>query len=179
MTDFNKRWRRHLKAGFAVTLGDEFQCLLASPEPIWEIAHFIRYRFPEADWVVACGRGGLTTRLHPNALAPELDGPCFHLAREALEFAKRQRLVFAFRGFDDNRLAGLAAYYSALYWSWTRRQRRAANDWRVYWDPVEASLKPTALKKLHPSSISHLRRRMAWALVREGDKVFRELLNQR
>ncbi|MGH7699791.1 MAG: SatD family protein [Gemmatimonadales bacterium] len=168
-------WRPVVAARFAVTLGDELQVLLTGTPPVWDIAHAIRRLFPEVDWTVACGRGPLTTPLHDGATAPELDGPCFHEARTALQRAKADRLLFAFGGFDDPRLDGAAAYYSALYWSWTARQRREATRWR--WTvPAGRSLTPEARAKIHPSAISHLRRRMAWPLVEAGDRMFRALL---
>src|SRR5918996_5004415 len=125
-----KPWRPFIAARFAVTLGDELQVLLTGARPAWDIAHAIRRLFHEVDWTVVCGRGTLTTPPHAGATAPELDGPCFHEARTALERAKRERLLFAFGGFDEPRLDGCAAYYSALYWSWTKRQRLAVNDFR-------------------------------------------------
>src|SRR5207244_3433246 len=103
-------------AGVAVTLGDELQCLPPTPQPVWDVAHDLRARLPTVDWVVACGRGPITTPLAPTA--PEIDGPCFHEARAAMDSAKHERLVFAFGGFTAA-LEPLASYYSALYWSWT------------------------------------------------------------
>src|ERR1041384_7484209 len=72
MKDLNRRYRRVLVARFAVTLGDELQCLLPSAQPVWEIAHQLRARLPSVDWVVACGRGTITTPLAPHP--PEMDG---------------------------------------------------------------------------------------------------------
>src|SRR2546425_409064 len=54
--DLNQRYRRVLAARFAVTLGDELQCLLPTPQPVWDVAHDLRARLPTVDWVVACGR---------------------------------------------------------------------------------------------------------------------------
>ena len=168
--ELNRTYRHDLAAGFGITQGDELQCLLVSSQRVWEIAHAIRYRFADADWVVGCGRGTVTTSLAAGKLtAPEVDGPCFHAARAAVETAKRERLLFAFQGFGDadRMLAGFAGYYSALYWSWTGRQRQAAMSWRF----------PSAARpKVVPSALSHLRRRMAWPLVEDGDKMFRALL---
>src|SRR6266496_2808026 len=164
----NRGYARVLAARFAVTLGDELQCLLPGPEPVWEIAHQIRARLPAVDWVVACGLGPISTPLAPTA--PEIDGPCFHEARAALDRAKRLRLVFAFGGFTAT-LEPLASYYSALYWSWTPRQRRTATLLRVG-DPAAAA----ARLDVDRSAISHLARRMAWPLVAAGDKMFRALL---
>jgi SatD family (SatD) len=166
--DLNRRYRRVLAARFAVTLGDELQCLLPTSQPVWELAHDLRARLAAVDWVVACGRGPITTPLAPTA--PEMDGPCFHEARAAMDRAKRQRQVFAFGGFAPA-LEPLASYYSALYWSWTPRQRRAAILLRLG-DPATAATR----LGVDRSAISHLARRMAWPLVAAGDKMFRALL---
>lgn len=166
--ELNRRFARVLAARFAVTLGDELQGLFPTAAPVWEIAHHIRARLAQVDWVVACGRGPITTPLAPTA--PEIDGPCFHEARAAMERAKRERLVFAFGGFAPA-LEPLASYYSALYWSWTPRQRRAATLLRV-----GSAAAAAAALGVDRSAVSHLARRMAWPLVATGDKMFRALL---
>jgi SatD family protein len=172
-SDFNHRYAAALAARFAVTLGDELQALFKTAAPVWDVSHRLRLTFPEVDWVVACGRGALSTPIWRGATAPELDGPCFHAARQALDHAKRHRLVFALEGFEQP-LAACADYYSALYWGWTRRQRVVAAAQRVW---QGARLDDLAQRlKVGPSAISHLRRRMAWPLVAAGDTVFRELL---
>src|SRR5258708_10886405 len=130
----NQRYRKALAARFDVTLGDELQCLLADARTIWEISHYIRYQFPEVDWIVACGRGPITTALMPGITAPKVDGPCFHAARAALEAAKRDRQVLTLSGFPAEHVPAFAAYYSGLYWSWTARQRALANKWRAWGD---------------------------------------------
>src|SRR5881628_2642105 len=73
--DLNQRYRRVLAARFAVTLGDELQGLLATPQPVWDLAHDVRARLPTVDWVVACGRGPITTPLAPTAPAFTKPGP--------------------------------------------------------------------------------------------------------
>src|SRR5215472_6511913 len=164
LPDWNRRWRPHLAARSALTLGDEVQALLTTPAAVWEISNAIRHALPQVDWVIGCGRGAISTPLARTA--PEVDGPCFHAARAALDQAKRQRLLLAFGGFPPA-LNALSAYYSALHWSWTPRQRRAAIEWRAGATPRRGA---------DPSATSHLRRRMAWPLVVEGDRMLRELL---
>src|ERR1041385_4998206 len=115
MKDLNRRYRRVLVARFAVTLGDELQCLLPSAQPVWEIAHQLRARLPSVDWVVACGRGTITTPLAPTA--PERRGPCCQEPRAAGGRARRARRVGVLGGSAPG-LEPLASYYSALYWSW-------------------------------------------------------------
>src|SRR3989441_6615027 len=116
--DLNRRYRRVLAARFAVTLGDELQCLLPTPQPVWELAHDLRARLPSVDWVVACGRGPITTPLAPTA--PEMDGPGFHEARAAMDRAKRRRQVFAFGGLAPAP-EPLGACYASLDRGWTPR----------------------------------------------------------
>lgn len=172
VAELNDRWRQEAEARFAVTMGDEIQGLLRDGRAVWPITHWIRSRFPHTHWVVAWGCGAITTPLWPDAAAPELDGPCFHRAREALGRAKDQRRVLAFGGFD-RWLDDLAGYYSALYWSWTERQRQAAALLRVT-TPVEAATRLGVSR----SAVSHLGRRMAWPSVQAGDSLVRDLLER-
>ncbi|HET7790404.1 MAG TPA: SatD family protein [Gemmatimonadales bacterium] len=173
----NRRWRAHLAARFAVTLGDELQALFLPGAPLWDITHLLRARFADVHWVIACGRGPISTPLAPTA--PEVDGPCFHQARRALNDAKQRRLVYAFGGFDP-RVEGCAAYYSALYWGWTAKQRQAALWWRCApgRGPFQVDL-GRRVERMQPSAVSHMRRRMAWPLVERGDRMFRDLLEVR
>lgn len=177
--ELNARHRSALAARFALTLGDELQGLLLSAGPVWEIADALRARSLEVDWVIACGRGAITTALGgARPRAPEVDGPSFHQARAALEVAKRQRVLFGFAGFGaaDSALNAFAAYYSALYWSWTPRQRRAAILMRAAAAGAHTLERVAERLRVDRSAVSHLRRRMAWPLVTVGDKMFRALL---
>src|SRR5947199_350702 len=117
--ELNARYRPHLAARFALTLGDELQGLFKTATPVWEVSHRLRLAFPDVDWVVACGRGTLSTPLRRGATAPELDGPCFHAARAALDRAKRHRLVLARDVAHPTRAGmfwGRLALFAAGYW---------------------------------------------------------------
>jgi SatD family protein len=174
VAEFNRRWSKHLVGRFAITGGDQLECLIDDPSLVWEIAHAVRHRFSDVDWIIAAGHGALTTTPRPQATAPELDGPCFHAARAALEIAKTERRVFALAGFGP-RADALAAYYSALYWSWTPRQRRLAGALRGL------GAAPSQLSerlKIHPTAVSHMKRRLAWPLVEAGDTMFRAALQE-
>ena len=160
----NRRWRRALAARFAVTLGDQFEGLLAGPERLWDVLHWLQAELTGVEWVLACGRGRIRTPLARTAA--EVDGPCFHLARAALEEGKRKRLVLAFGGFDPVVIA-MGHYYSALYWSWTARQREVATQLRV----MDRGRLSDRLR-VTPSAVSHVASRIAWRLVAVGDAAF-------
>jgi hypothetical protein len=170
LRDLGKRraWRPAIAAGFAITRGDEIEGLLRDASLVWDIAHWLRSTFADVDWIIVCARGPISTALAETAL--EVDGPCFHAARAALDEAKGRRQVFAFRAFPPA-VDALAVYYSALYWSWTPRQRRQASELRLR----DAAGAPEIESRLnvHPTAISHMKRRMAWPLVAEGDRMLR------
>lgn len=168
LAEVNRRWRRAVAARFAVTLGDQFQGLLTGGEAVWEIVHWLRAELRGSQWVIACGLGPVSTPLA--RFAPEVDGPCFHLAREALEEGKRKRLVLVFGGFDPV-VTALGHYYSALYWSWTARQREVATQLRV----MDRGRLSDRLR-VTPSAVSHVASRIGWRLVEVGDAAFRERL---
>src|SRR5207237_9746637 len=65
--ELNRGYARVLAARFAVTLGDELQCLLPSPGPLWEPAHQIRARLPAVDRILGCGLGPVSPHLPPRA----------------------------------------------------------------------------------------------------------------
>lgn len=169
LTAANRKWRKGIVARFAITLGDQLEGLLAPDAPLWDIVHYLRAEL-DGDWIIACGRGPLSTAPGPSVI--ELDGPCFHEAREALERAKPDRLVLAFGGYDDVANA-FGAYYSALYWTWTARQRQAAALLRT--------MQPAAAAErlgVDRSAISHLTRRISWRQVEAGDQAFRRYLEE-
>lgn len=170
LRSLNRRVGHDIAAGFAIAQGDEVQGLLKDATLVWRITHWLRTAFAEVDWIIACAAGPISTALAPTAV--EVDGPCFHAARDTLEQAKRQRQVLVFSGFDPH-VAGLAAYYSALYWSWTPRQRRMAARFR-FDGPALDNVKDEL--KVHPTAVSHMKRRMAWPLVAEGDRMLRAAL---
>jgi len=168
LKDLNKHraWRPAIAAGFAISGGDELEGLLRDTTHVWEIAHWLRHTLPDVDWIIACARGPISTALATSAL--EVDGPCFHAARAALVEAKKTRQVFIFRGFPPA-VDALAEYYASLYWSWTPRQRRQASAFRL----EHADLALGNRVNVHPTAISHMKRRMAWPLVAAGDSMFR------
>ncbi len=172
LAEANRRWRGRdvLAARFAVTQGDEFQGLLAGAGSLWEVVHGLRAALAGSEWVIACGRGAISTPLA--ATAPEVDGPCFHRAREALAAAKRAGAALALGGFDPAATA-LAAYYSALYRGWTARQREVATQLRV----EQGDRRRLARRlRITPSAVSHVAGRIGWRLVEAGDAALRARL---
>lgn len=166
----NRRWRAGIAARFAIVLGDQFEGLLERTAPVWAIVQFLRAELAGADWVIACSLGPISTALGAGRSAAEVDGPCFHRAREALEAAKPDGRVLVLTGFGAAAEA-LAGYHSALYWSWTARQREVAVLLRIM-EPAGAA----ARLGVDRSAVSHVVRRLRWRVVAAADDTLRRFL---
>jgi hypothetical protein len=89
--NFNNQYKSILAAPADVTLGDEWQVITHQPAKIYEIVEVFQRMF----WVsgielyAGMGIGKLSTSLNNNIR--NLDGPCFHKARIAIEAAKNQK----------------------------------------------------------------------------------------
>lgn len=110
LAELDQRYSSTILSGFVITAGDEFQALLSKaqdlPSIIWDLERSLR----PIDLRIGIGCGTLDTPLRNPALG--MDGPAWHLARDALNFAKSARsLGGVFRGFgdrDDEILSGFA-----------------------------------------------------------------------
>lgn len=117
-------------AGPEITAGDEVQLLLPAGTPFpaaEQAAGFLSWLtgavHPERV-VAGLGAGPLSTALRPRV--GENDGPCFHRAREALAFAKRDGRAAAVRGLDspaEDAINALWRVAADLRAGWTDRQR--------------------------------------------------------
>jgi hypothetical protein len=106
----NRIYKDKIVAKFVITLGDEFQAIIADPQIvpdlIWRIGvendFFVRLGF---------GYGTLTTAVPEYAI--NVDGPALHQARVAIERAKKEKTMGGvFLGFGqtlDTILNGLAS----------------------------------------------------------------------
>jgi len=120
----NLACRDTLASSFVLTLGDEFQGLLNSPDDLhWLLARF-RADLHTAEVRFGIGIGPLETPLEPQALG--MDGPCFHHAREAVERAAARETYVEVSIPDDSGDQGVFDVYAvlsaAIRHRWTRRQ---------------------------------------------------------
>ena len=138
----NETHRTAIASRFVVTLGDEFQGLLNSaaiiPDLLWELEQ----NFQERELRVGIALGALDTPLQQYAI--NIDGPALHLARAAIDQAKKSRaLGGVFKGFGDlddilNGLAGLLWFQRSR---WTTAQRRIASLLRQGMSQTQAAKK--------------------------------------
>jgi DNA-binding CsgD family transcriptional regulator len=119
----NDNPRAGLASRFVLTIGDEFQGLLASPEGLVVILSTLRMAAHPQELRFGLGIGGLATPLQPEAIG--MDGPCFHLARAAIERAEaRGTGIEVNSAAPDPTFDVYAILYAALRAGWTERQRQ-------------------------------------------------------
>ncbi|MGH7636094.1 MAG: SatD family protein [Gemmatimonadaceae bacterium] len=118
MAHVNKRYSKAVRSNFLLTLGDEFQGLLADPGAVPDIVQDVREKLPELRLRMAVSRGVLTTPVKKTALG--MDGPAWHAARDVLEKSRSRRDTAGvgvwFTGFRDDdvvldALAGLLGHH--------------------------------------------------------------------
>lgn len=97
---FNDRYKEILAAPAAVTLGDEWQVITHMPAKIYDIVETFQHMFwsDDIELYAGMGIGSLSTSLVNDIR--NMDGPCFHHARQAVESAKnvtskRNKVYFA------------------------------------------------------------------------------------
>lgn len=115
-----------LAAEFVLTVGDEFQGLLAGAQELDKLLATLRTHAFPAELRLGLGIGGLDTRLEKQALG--MDGPCFHRARQAIERAAARRTPIE----TDSGQAPAAFEIYALMTGymrqrWTTRQRQVVD----------------------------------------------------
>ncbi|MDO9695103.1 MAG: SatD family protein [Candidatus Latescibacteria bacterium] len=149
----NQRFAADLLVPFSISGGDEIQALLTSPAALWEIVEHLDLVTGEPIFRFGCGVGALQTAIA--ARSWEMDGACFHLAREAIERGKLEQRWAAFAGFGapfDGTLDALARSLQVIREDWTERQREALVARKNHESQKETAeamgIDPTTLSKM-------------------------------
>ena len=146
----NETLRDELASDFVVTLGDEFQGLLKSPVAIMRVLIALEARLDGTPMRYGVGWGTLTTNLREQAIG--MDGPCFHMARDAVVVGKHADRWATVSGFgqDDEVMNGLLWLIGAIRGRWTSVQRETVEQVRTACTQREVA----AARGVHESSVS-------------------------
>ena len=169
----NTRMGGRLSSPLALYGGDEVQGLLARPEGCVEIVvELSETIFPER-LVFGLGYGTVSTELSPEVA--QIDGPCFHRARSALEDVRGETWLKAsgFGATTDTALTALFGLMAAIRSRWTEKQQ-------IYVRAARRTSQKLVAEELgvSPSTVSESLRASSFAAVREGEQAARVLLAQ-
>lgn len=120
---------RSIASPFTVTTGDEFQVLLTDATAAVDAAVSASDRFHPVRLRFGVGRGGIETEVNPNQ-AIGMDGPCFHLARTAINSARSDGAWIRVGGWSqelDGQINSLFDLVQCVREDWTDRQAQFAH----------------------------------------------------
>jgi len=162
-----------LAVPFSSSGGDEIQALVSTPGDAWEVlatldsnSWLLQFRF-------TVGVGELSTSLRDRTW--EMDGSCFHRAREAMDDAKREHRWIMFRGMgarSDREVNGVVRALQVIRDGWTQRQRTAI----TYRRHAELQTAAAELMGLDQSTMSKMLKAAHYKEYLEIEDVLRSLL---
>lgn len=162
LEELNRDLGQALARPAVLTAGDEIQALFRVPSEVVTFVRIIKDRLcgsaaPNQDIVFGVGFGVLSTGLLSQATSVEqLDGTCFHRARETLTQAKMRKAWVVFQGFgtvdgfdtvdgfgtvDDRTLTSLFELMGAIRAGWTSKQSLYTVELRSLGKRIEVARK--------------------------------------
>jgi predicted DNA-binding protein YlxM (UPF0122 family) len=174
----NETYESVLLSRFTITIGDEFQALFHTAEPVADLLWDLESALSEVELRIGIGHGKLDTELKQEAVG--MDGPVWHQARDAVEEAKKESLGGGvFRGFknaDDDVLNGMTRLLFHVRSQWTDRQRSVI---RLLRDPTTVSQTEVARRlNLSRQAVHNRLKSTGWAAWSDAEKAFRQILSQ-
>lgn len=172
LDDLSQELGDALEVNLQITGGDEFQGLFRDPPAIVDVYMGVWERLPDVMFVYGIGAGELTTDLSDRIT--EVDGPCFHRAKAALERAQKENKQVEAEGVAARR--AISTVFHLLHRirsSWTETQRRYALAART--STTHASVAEQF--EVSSPAISQTLKRAEYALFREAEGAARELLS--
>ncbi|HEV2399336.1 MAG TPA: SatD family protein [Candidatus Sulfotelmatobacter sp.] len=176
VAELNRKYKQALVARFVVTLGDEFQGLLSDaliiPDLLWDM----HYKFGMRQLRVGIGFGSIDTPIGRDAI--NVDGPALHHARNAIDIAKKDKLLGGvFEGFGAacdpafNGFARLLQHHRARL---KPQQRKVIELLRQSW--IQSAIAQEL--GITRQAVSLYAGGAGWEAYREGEEGWRALLAQ-
>lgn len=169
---FNAKSEYELAAPLEVTGGDEIKTILEDPVVCVDVITQLSEALHPMAMAWGVGRGPITTSWVPDV--GNLDGPCFHLARQASEEASNDGIWARAHGFtplDDRVLGTLFRLMGAIRSTWTEKQMAYVRSARVQ------SQKATAAELgVTEGAVSQSLQRARFGDLEEAEATLRELL---
>lgn len=174
--DLNQKYKRALVARFVVTLGDEFQGLLWDASILPDLLWDMHYKFQMRSLRVGIGFGMIDTPIGRHAI--NVDGPALHHARNAIDIAKKEKLLGGvFFGFGEGNDSAFNGYARLLQYHRSRLKKQQ----RKVFELLRQSLTQTAAASelnISRQAVSMYAAAAGWEAYREGEIGWRALLSQ-
>lgn len=134
----NEEFKDEIASAFVLTLGDEFQGLLKSPQKLFPILWTIAWHNLDLHVRFGVGLGAITTEIDPT-MSIGADGPAYYAARAMIEeireretgkhiVASNLRLAFAEQPEATQLINVTLQFMSFLEKNWTLKQKENVRD---------------------------------------------------
>lgn len=179
LATINERYREDLLRDFTITLDDEFQGVLHSPENSYDIFVRLQDSIPVE---FRCGIGiGKIDNVYVSEIT-EMRGESFYRSREALELSKKSRYPIIVKSSDvtdnlmDETINALLSLITTIQSTWTERQREVVTFCRAHKDYTYSDV----ARELNVTNqlISKVLNAAHWKAVRTGEESIRRLLKE-
>lgn len=178
LTEINKSYSLDIMRNFTITLDDEFQGVLHSPEKSYDIFVRLQDSIPVE---FRCGIGIGKIEVVASEIT-EMRGESFFRSREALESAKKLGYPVIVKSSDepsnltDETINAILSLIATIQSTWTDRQREVVTFCRVH----SAYTYSDIARELNVSkqSISQIVRAAHWSAVQHGEQAIRRLLQE-
>jgi hypothetical protein len=137
----NRKYRNSILARLMLTRGDEFEGVLKDARACYAAFEDIEREIYPVGIRGGIGVGKIDTEF--SEVVTEMDGPAFHLAREALAKVRGKKsglLVCSGNREVDKPLNSILSLYWAVKDGWTARQREVANFYLSRGAPTHAEV---------------------------------------
>ena len=175
MAMLNTRYASAITSPFTVTLGDEFQALLHTASPLFEIVDDLQRHLSPHQFVLGLGVGPVETEIYTYT-AVGMDGPCFRLARENVEKCKRKppRLRVSVHQFNADVVNALFHFLEDTRAHHTPRQREVIERYRAL-GTQEAVARDMGISQ---SAVSQTLQSARYPLIETSEHAIIAFLNQ-
>lgn len=178
LVDINKSHSSAILSGFIITLDDEFQGVLNTPEDSYDIFVHLRNIMPVE---FRCGIGIGKIEVLSSKIT-EMRGESFFRSREALELAKKSKYPIIVKSSDaennlmDDTINTILGLVNTIQSTWSNRQREVVKLCRSYKDHTYSDL----ARELNVSkqSISKVLNAAHWKAVQKGEQSIKRLLKE-
>lgn len=178
LMEINKSYSSDILRDFTITLDDEFQGVLHSPEKSYDVFVRLQNNLPVE---FRCGIGIGEIAVFSSEIT-EMRGTSFFRSREALELAKKFGYPVIVKSSDelnnltDETINAILSLIATIQSTWTGRQREVVTFCRVHGDYTYSDI----ARELNVSkqSISQVVHAAHWQAVQQGEQAIRRLLQE-
>jgi len=159
-----------------LTIGDEFQSVMRNGRGLFRIIDDLDLKMRPVQLRYGIGIGTINTAIN-SEISIGMDGPAFHMARDALEYCRKEEIRYNFR-FEDHdleqRVNILLNWIDASTKNWSDEKRNIL----IYKEKTYTQVKIAELTKMSQPAVSQHLKSPYFELIRKTRNMIEEELQK-